>query len=120
MKNMVVADWMQFCFEILILRKIDYIKSSNSQLIFILNFHMDKVYCSDYSMSKSRIFIRDFSVLVSQNQCFENLFSITYESNAIGYHIRHLREKMYEAEPDAPFTIRCVREVGDCFEVSSE
>ena len=33
------------------------------------------------------------------------------ESNAIGCHIRHLREKLYEAEPDAPFTIRCVREV---------
>ncbi len=34
------------------------------------------------------------------------------ESNAIGCHIRNLREKVYEAEPDAPFTIRCVREVG--------
>ncbi len=42
------------------------------------------------------------------------------ESNAIGCHIRHLREKLYEAEPDAPFTIRCVREVGYCFEISSE
>ncbi len=42
------------------------------------------------------------------------------ESNAIGCHIRHLREKLYEAEPDAPFTIRCVREVGYCFEVSPE
>lgn len=39
------------------------------------------------------------------------------ESNAIGCHIRHLREKLYEAEPDAPFTIRCVREVGYCLEV---
>lgn len=39
------------------------------------------------------------------------------ESNAIGCHIRNLREKLYEAEPDAPFTIRCVREVGYCFEV---
>lgn len=39
------------------------------------------------------------------------------ESNAIGCHIRNLREKLYEAEPNAPFTIRCVREVGYCFEV---
>lgn len=38
------------------------------------------------------------------------------ESNAIGCHIRNLREKLYEAEPDEPFTIRCVREVGYCFE----
>ena len=42
------------------------------------------------------------------------------ESNAIGGHIRNLREKLYEAEPDAPFTIRCVREVGYCFEINSE
>ena len=42
------------------------------------------------------------------------------ESNAIGCHIRNLREKLYEAEPDAPFTIRCVWEVGYCFEVNSE
>ncbi len=39
------------------------------------------------------------------------------ESNAIGCHVRTLQEKLYEAEPDAPFTIRCVREVGYCFEV---
>ena len=38
------------------------------------------------------------------------------ESNAIGCHVRNLREKLYEAEPDAPFIIRCVREVGYCFE----
>ena len=39
------------------------------------------------------------------------------ENNAIGCHIRNLREKLYEAEPNAPFTIRCVREVGYCFEI---
>ncbi len=38
------------------------------------------------------------------------------ETNAIGCHIRRLREKLYEAAPDCPFTIRCVREVGYCFE----
>lgn len=42
------------------------------------------------------------------------------ESNAIGCHIRNLREKLYEAEPNAPFTIRCVREVGYCFEVDDK
>lgn len=42
------------------------------------------------------------------------------ESNAIGCHIRNLREKLYEASPDAPFTIRCIREVGYCLEVNTE
>ncbi len=41
------------------------------------------------------------------------------ESTAIGYHICNLRDKLYDASPDAPFEIRCVREVGYCFEVHS-
>lgn len=42
------------------------------------------------------------------------------ENNAVGCHIRNLREKLYEASPNAPFSIRCVREVGYCFEVGYE
>lgn len=42
------------------------------------------------------------------------------ENNAVGCHIRNLREKLYEASPDAPFTIRCVREVGYTFEVTEK
>ena len=39
------------------------------------------------------------------------------ESNAVGCHVRNLREKLYVATPDSPFTIRCVREVGYCLDV---
>lgn len=42
------------------------------------------------------------------------------ENNAVGCHIRNLREKLYEAAPDTPFAIRCVREVGYTFEISEE
>lgn len=45
--------------------------------------------------------------------------AIGNESNSVGCHIRNLREKLYEVSPNAPFTIRCVREVGYCFEVES-
>ena len=41
--------------------------------------------------------------------------SVDNENNAVGCHIRNLREKLYEASPEAPFTIRCVREIGYCF-----
>lgn len=41
------------------------------------------------------------------------------ESTAIGYHICNLRDKLYAAFPNAPYEIRCVREVGYCFEVHS-
>ena len=42
------------------------------------------------------------------------------ESNTIGFHICNLREKLYQAASNAPFTIRSVREVGYCFEVQAE
>ena len=42
------------------------------------------------------------------------------ENNTIGFHICNLREKLYEAAPNAPFTIRSVREVGYCFEIQAE
>lgn len=41
-------------------------------------------------------------------------------NNAIKCHVRNLRGKLYAAEPEAPFSIRCVREVGYCLEVDSE
>ena len=42
------------------------------------------------------------------------------ERNTIGFHICNLREKLYQAAPNAPFTIRSVREVGYCFEIQAE
>lgn len=41
-------------------------------------------------------------------------------NNAIKCHIRNLREKLYAAEPESLFSIKCVREVGYCFELNSE
>ena len=41
-------------------------------------------------------------------------------NNTIGFHICNLREKLFSASPDAPFTIRCVRNVGYCFELIPE
>ena len=32
----------------------------------------------------------------------------------------NLREKLYQAAPNAPFNIRSVREVGYCFEIQTE
>lgn len=41
------------------------------------------------------------------------------ENNTIGFHICNLREKLYEFAPNAPFTIRSIREVGYCLEIQS-
>ena len=40
------------------------------------------------------------------------------ENNAVKCHIRNLRDKLDAAVPDAPFAIRCIREVGYCLEVN--
>lgn len=60
--------------------------------------------------------------VLTYQQIYEKVwgdFSSGGESTAIGYHICNLRDKLYAAFPDAPFEIRCVREVGYCFEIHS-
>ena len=61
--------------------------------------------------------------VVTYSQIYEKVwedFPSGGESNTIGFHICNLREKLYQATPNAPFTIRSVREVGYCFEIQAE
>lgn len=61
--------------------------------------------------------------VLTYDQIYQNVWGeegFGSENNTVGCQVRNLREKLYEAEPDAPFTIRCVREVGYCFEINSE
>lgn len=60
--------------------------------------------------------------VLTYSQIYESVWgdiSSGNESTAIGYHICNLREKLYAASPNSPFEIRCVREVGYCFEVNN-
>jgi len=59
--------------------------------------------------------------VLTYEQIYQNVWGeepMGNENNAVGCHIRNLREKLYEASPEAPFTIRCVREVGYTFEIA--
>lgn len=61
--------------------------------------------------------------VLTYNQIYQKIWggdAFGNESNTIKCHIRNLREKLYAALPDAPFTIRCEREVGYCFELDTE
>lgn len=61
--------------------------------------------------------------VLTYDQIYEKVwgdFPSGSESNTIGFHICNLREKLYQAAPNAPFTIRSVREVGYCFEIQAE
>lgn len=46
--------------------------------------------------------------------------TIGRENDAVQCQIKNLRMKLYREVPDAPFTIRCVKEVGYCFEAAPE
>lgn len=59
--------------------------------------------------------------VLTYGQIYQNVWgkeALGNESNAVKCHIRNLRDKLYDAVPDAPFTIRCIREVGYCLEVN--
>ena len=61
--------------------------------------------------------------VLTYGQIYQNVWgdeAIGRENNAVKCHIRNLCEKLFKAMPDAPFAIRCVREVGYCLEVASE
>ncbi len=57
--------------------------------------------------------------VLTYGQIYEKIWreeSIGDESNSVGCHIRRLRRKLSKGYPDAPFTIRCYRNIGYCLE----
>lgn len=58
--------------------------------------------------------------VLTYNQIYEKVWKdcpAGNERNIISFHICNLREKLYRASSNVPFTIRSVREVGYCFEM---
>lgn len=82
-----------------------------------------KVYCGNHEINLTA---KEYSLLyllvvnegyvLTYDQIYQKVWreeAFGSTNNAIKCHIRNLRE----ANPDAPFSIRCVREVGYCFEL---
>ena len=67
-----------------------------------------------------------FCLLVYNNGCvltYEQIYQKVWgeepfgrENNAVGCHIRNLREKFSQTSPSTTFNIRCAREIGYCLE----
>ena len=85
-----------------------------------------KVYCGKQEISLTA---KQFNLLyylvanegrvLTYEQIYQNVWGNyvqDIENNTIGSHVCKLREKLYKACPDRQFEIRCVREVGYCFE----
>ena len=85
-----------------------------------------KVYCGKQEISLTT---REFNLLcyfaankgrvLTYEQIYQKIWGNyvqDIENNTIGSHVCKLREKLYKACPDRQFEIRCVREIGYCFE----
>lgn len=58
--------------------------------------------------------------VLTYGQIYEKIWggdSIGDENNSVGCHIRSLRRKLSREYPDAPFIIRCHRNIGYCLEM---
>lgn len=89
-----------------------------------------KVYCGNQEISLT---VKEYDLLYSlaanigrvltYNQIYREIWkeeAFGNANNAIACHVHNLREKMGRVLPEGCFVIRCVREVGYCFEVDSE
>ena len=68
------------------------------------------------------LLVANKGTVLTYEQIYEKVWGVEglgNESNAVGCHIRNLREKLNAVSPDSVFTIRCVREVGYCLDVDA-
>ena len=85
-----------------------------------------KVYCGKQEVSLTTkefnllcYFVANAGRVLTYEQIYQNVWGNyvqDIENNTIGSHVCKLREKLYKACPDRKFEIRCVREIGYCFE----
>lgn len=97
-----------------------------------LEIYLDrrKVYCDKNEINLTTkeydllcLLVANKGRVLTYEQIYQNVWgeaALGNESNAIGCHIRKLREKLHQASSKSPFIIRCVREVGYCFEENLE
>ena len=60
--------------------------------------------------------------VLTYTQIYENVWDSSPDGNerVIRYHLCNLRKKLNAVSQDDPFVIRCIRDVGYCFEVISK
>lgn len=61
--------------------------------------------------------------VLTYSQIYERVWkniSSNDEKAVVGFHIHNLREKFRKIFSDAPFTLKCVREVGYCLEMNQQ
>lgn len=89
-----------------------------------------KVYCGSEEidlMSKEFdllcLLVVNKGYVLTYAQIYEKIWgedSLGDENNSVGCHVRSLRRKLCRRYPDAPFTIRCLRNIGYCLETTNK
>lgn len=89
-----------------------------------------KVYCNSQEISLTAkeydilcLFTANKGRVLTYDQIYQKIWkeeAFGNANNAIACHVHNLREKIGRLLPEGSFVIRCVREVGYCFELNSE
>lgn len=89
-----------------------------------------KVYCDNQEISLTAkeydllcLFAANKGRVLTYDQIYQKIWkeeAFGNANNAIACHVHNLREKIGRLLPEGCFVIRCVREVGYCFEADSE
>lgn len=69
------------------------------------------------------LFVANKGRILTYDQIYQKVWkeeAFGHANNAIACHVHNLREKIGRVLPKGCFAIRCVREVGYCFDVDSE
>lgn len=89
-----------------------------------------KVYCGSEEIRLTAkeydllcLFVANKGCVLTYDQIYRKVWgeeAFGNANNAIACHVHNLREKIGRLLPEGSFVIRCVREVGYCFETDSE
>lgn len=89
-----------------------------------------KVYCDNQEISLTAkeydllcLLVANKGRVLTYDQIYQKIWkeeAFGNANNAIACHVHNLREKIGRLLPEGCFVIRCVREVGYCFETDSE
>lgn len=68
------------------------------------------------------LFVANRGQVLTYTQIYEKVWGGIFSGNekAIRYHLYNLRKKLNSGSADTSYVIRCVREVGYCFELKSK
>lgn len=112
----------------------EFLSLQNKPVLSISGLQIDltqrKIYCDNQEISLTAkeydlicLLVANKGRVLTYDQIYQKIWkeeAFGNANNAIACHVHNLREKIGRLLPEGFFVIRCVREVGYCFETDSE